>query len=131
MNVSELTSGEKLLIDRRRRQLTAAQAAKRRKVTLYRYNRFERDQERGPKVSLGALRPHEVAVLRRRRAGLSVGQLAKRLGVSAWWLSQMEAGKAPAGRLLAHWKGAPSPSRAKRRSGRLLRAPGRKRRRAS
>ena len=131
LNANELTTGEKLLLQRRRKDLTAVQAAKRHKATLYRYLRWERDQEPGPRIAVGKLAFHEKAFLLRRRGGHSVAAFAKKLGVSAWWLSQMEDGEAPDMRLRDHWTSAtrPRPSRARRAAS--PRAPARKRRRAS
>jgi len=131
LHASELTTGEKLLVLRRRAGLTAAKAAKKRKLSLYRYNRLERDEEDGPRVAVGKLAFHERAFLCRRRAGLTVDQLAKRFGVSGWWLSQMEAGKVPDARLRAGWAGQPPPNRSKGRQARSPRASARIRRRAS
>lgn len=131
LNASELSSGEKLLIVRRRKGRTVAQAAKASKTTLYRYVRWERDQEPGPAVAVGRLEFHEKAFLLRRRGGHSVAAFAKRLGVSAWWLSQMEAGEAPDMRLRDHWTGPAAPKRSRASPARSPRAPARKRRRAS
>lgn len=116
LNANELTIGEKLLLLRRRKGLTAANAAKRSKATLYRYLRWERDIEKGPHVSVGKVAFHEKAFLLRRRGGYSVAAFAKRLGVSPWWLSQMEDGKAPDMRLRDHWENAGRAGARKRRS---------------
>lgn len=100
----DLTRGERLLIVRRREGSTAADCAAGCGVSLYRYKRWERDQEDGPACAVGRLAAHEGALVLRRRAGLSVAELAAAVGVSAYWLSLMERGQAPASRLEAYWR---------------------------
>lgn len=149
---STLTNAERLLIARRRKRERKDQAAKRWRVSLYEYQRWERGEaepltreqrseqrrerrgdrlrsetlatkstksksERGrelervaPRVPIGALAFFEWAMVLRRRRGESVKRRADRMGVTPWWLSQMELGEAPDGALrkwmLTHEAGA-------------------------
>lgn len=131
MNMRDLTSGEKLLLHRRREGMTAAAAAKARKTSLYRYARWESDLEAGPSVALWRLAFYEKAFVLRRRAGMSVAELAKRFGITPWWLTQMESGQAPDGRLRDGWASHPPRKPSKGRHARHSRVPARKRRRTS
>jgi len=103
LSAKELTPGERLLIVRRREGTTKADCASGCGVTLYRYNRWESDDEVGPTAKTGRLAFHEQSMLLRRRAGVSVADFAKLVGVSPWWLRQMEIGEAPDDRLRAYW----------------------------
>jgi len=108
VNLSNLTLGERLLLERRRREESQQQAARRLRVSRYRYRAWEGDEqcdEVPPRAPLRLLREHEACFLRRRRAGVSVAALARALGTSPWWLTQMERGRAPIARLRAHWAG--------------------------
>ena len=105
MKTRDLTNGERVLLTRRRRTERKSQreAAADYGVTLYCYRRWEDDEEKPPGVALGKLLPHEACFIRRRRAGITLAQLAATLGVSRWWLCKMEYGKANTDRLVAHW----------------------------
>lgn len=109
--VRHVTAGEKLLIERRRAGQSQRDRAAVLEVTLYRYRRWEADEERGPLVDVGALEPHETCHLRRRRAGISLEDMAEVLDVSRWWVCQMEYGRAGADRLVRHWTGVDRPWR--------------------
>lgn len=106
MKTSDLTRGQRLLVDRRRRGETQRVAAARHEVSLYSYRRWELDAEDSdaPTVAIGSLKPHERCHLLRIRRGTSVQDLAADLGVSRWWLIQMEQGKVDATRLVVYWK---------------------------
>ncbi len=103
MKTSDLTEGERLLVDRRRRDESQRDAAARLGVTLYRYRALESGEADADAVAVGPLRPHERFFLLRRRHGISVGEIAAALGSSRWWVTQMEKGRAPAGLLEAYW----------------------------
>jgi DNA-binding XRE family transcriptional regulator len=106
MKTSELTLGEKLKIDRRRRGESQKEAAKRWEVTLYRYRQIETDEiskHPGIRPALRVIRPHERCYILRMREDVSVAVMAKRLGVSEWWFIQMEHGREDAGKLVEHW----------------------------
>ena len=103
-----LTKGERLLLDRKRRAETQAQAAVRYNVSPKIYGLWERDQyeaSMGIDTSflLGRLKPHERCLIRRRREQLTQGALAKRMGCSRWWLLRMEQGEAPVRDLVEYW----------------------------
>ena len=109
--IASLTDPEKLFLWRRRNGHTQAKAAKRCKVPMDQYVQAERGKDddaqrlvRVAKVKLGRLEDHERCVVHRRRAKLTIRELAERLGRSRWWINQMELGYAPCEELLAFWK---------------------------
>lgn len=123
VNLKNLTHGERLLLDRRRRGLSQASAARRLGVGLRRYRRLEGDEEQFDSIkgTPGTLEARTRAQLRkclmlaepitvgercyiaRRRAGVQRQALAWQLGVSRQWLTMMEQDRAPNGVLAAHW----------------------------
>lgn len=104
MLLKDLTAGERLFLDRRRDEFTQDQAADWYGVTRYQYRRWESDEDQGaPKVKLGRLHDYEECVIRRRRSGEALHELARKAGISRWWLCQMEYGRVPAERLVAFW----------------------------
>ena len=111
MKTRDLTNGEKLVVKRRRADESQREAATGFSVSLYRYRRWESDQDKPPNVSLGQLKPHEGCFMRRRRAGISLKTLADVLGVSRWWLCQMEYGNVATDRLVQHWSKVDQPWR--------------------
>ena len=104
MNLRDLTKGERLLIDRRRRGESQAEAAERLGLSVYAYRRFEEDVAEGPTADVEALELGEACYLERRREGLPASWVAERVGVSRWWLTQMERGREDADRLGAWWR---------------------------
>lgn len=85
-------------------------------VTFYRYRRWEKGIGDPPIVFLkGGLLDHEECYINRKRAGVSLGDLAKELGVTAWWLCQMEYGHASGIRLFDYWGHKTKPWRPKKR----------------
>ena len=105
LTTSKLTAGERLFIDRRRANETKDECAKAYEVSLYCYNQWEAGEWSAdmPTPSLGHLSKLEGYVILRRRAGVTVAELAQVLGTSSWWVTRMEAGNAPADRLLTFW----------------------------
>lgn len=105
MRVSDLTSGERLLIDRRRRAESMAEAALRLGVSRYRYRILERSK--GARLvrppAIGRVAPNERCLVLRTRSGMTVGELARQAGVSEWWVTQMERGAVSPDRLVAFW----------------------------
>lgn len=76
-------------------------------VSLKNYRAWElgegREDNRPAPPALGRLQPNEVFVIRRRREGLECQEICKAIGVSRWWLRQMELGIAPIDRLEEFW----------------------------
>jgi len=103
--VDKLKPHEALLLSRRREGRDQAQAARRHRVSLYRYRRWESGAELDeiPRPRLGRIQAHERCLIARMRAGLTVAEFAELAGVSRWWLIRMEAGKVPVDRLLEAW----------------------------
>lgn len=102
---SELKNNERLRVARERLGRTQVNYAKQHGVSLRAYKAAEAGDEdaaiRAP--AIGALRPHEACRVLRRRKGLTLEQLAAKLGVTPWWLCLMEQGKAPVATLLKFW----------------------------
>lgn len=104
LKTCDLANGLRLIIDRRRKALTQAQAAKKYKVSLFRYRAWEVDEATGvPDVAIGVLAPHERCYVERISRGVSLAAQAKKMGISRWWLRQMERGTANPERLIAYW----------------------------
>ncbi len=110
LKTNDLTNGERLFLARRRAGQNTHARADELGVSFYRYNRWEKDEdtEGAPKPRLGPLRAHERSHVLRRRAGVSVQDFARVLDVSAWWLTQMEAGVVSPERLTAFWRDFPT-----------------------
>lgn len=103
--VEKLKPHEALLLSRRRAGDGQSRAARRHRVSLYRYRRWEAGDELDgiPRPRLGRILAHERCLIARLRAGLTVAEFAQVAGVSRWWLIRMEAGQVPVDRLLAAW----------------------------
>lgn len=105
----KLQQYERLVIERRRRDESQAEAAKRYRVTLYEYRSWERGEGKVPAragASVRRLEPFEECFIQRSRVpGLTAAHLAKAVGCSRWWLTQMERGQQPAESLVACWQG--------------------------
>ncbi len=110
MELSDLTPGEKLKLNRRRLGCRHGQsqkkAAKRWRVTLYRYRQAETDRLEdyaGLMPRLIELREYEACYILRLRKNLSVIKMAKKIKVSEWWLIKMEHGREDSAKLVNHW----------------------------
>lgn len=113
----DLTPAERLIIARRRDDMTQDDAATFWEVPRDLYKRWESGRYDGPMVLLGELDPHEECFLLRRRARITRRDLAETVGVSLQWLTLMERGRAPVQRLLTHWsQRLNDPPRRRRRS---------------
>lgn len=103
IRTSDLTAGERYLIDRRRRDLSQAEAADEMGVSVYEWLQLETDEAKSGGPGVGALEDHEQCYLLRRRDGLTAAEVAKEIGVSRYWLSRMERGTAPVETLASYW----------------------------
>ena len=103
MEITDLDSGERMLIYRRRHGQSQREAADEYGVSFYRYRQMEAGDVPCRPPPLGTLQDHERFFICRKRSGLSVREMAKRLGVSGFWVSQMELGRAPIKRLARYW----------------------------
>lgn len=107
VKTSELTRGTRLRIERRRLKQTQVQAAHRWKVPVNIYRGWEHDDVVGPSspsVPLGKLRTYEECWVLRQRSGKTLQVLCEEIGISRWWLTQMESGDAPVKRLKNYWQ---------------------------
>jgi cytoskeletal protein RodZ len=106
MDQDRLTKGELLRIQRRRRNETQAEAAATLQIPLSAYKDLEADRECAweltqlPNIRL---RDYELCFLARRRQGWNLDELAAKSGLTKWYLSQIERGKAPSATLLRFW----------------------------
>jgi hypothetical protein len=103
---SQLTKGEKLYIHRKRLRFTQFQMAVRCGVCLAEYRSMELDEE-GTTVGYHTIAPikeREVYATLRRRQGITKSELAREIGVSAYWLGRMEEGAAPVATLAKFWE---------------------------
>lgn len=100
-----LTEGERLLIERRRKEENQSQAAKRYGVRFDTYSWWERDlrSQDVPHAEVGKLTRGETCYILRRRAGLTRKQVAEGIGVSSFWITQMEKEKTKSNRLGKYW----------------------------
>lgn len=105
ISARELTPAERLLLYRRRNHLTQDQAAEDWAVNPWTYRMWEGGHRTDdiPSPGLGALRDHEVCLIRRRRAGWTRDAVASMVGISNSWLTQMERGRIPCQPLVEFW----------------------------
>lgn len=105
MAVITPTRGESLLLWRRREGLNQTQAAAAFEVHVDKYREWEADRSPAdqPRKHLGQLKPHEVCLLKRRRAGITQREVAAEIGCTRLWVIQMENGDAPTERLCEFW----------------------------
>lgn len=107
LSTSQLTNGEKLFILRRRACNTQEREARLSELPISAYKKLENDEKcayalkAGP---VGKLLDYEACVAQRRRAGYTLDDLVEKVGLTKWWLCQIEKGKAPVDTLLAFWK---------------------------
>lgn len=100
-----LTTGERLLVDRRRREETQGEAAARHGVGRAVYGRWERSNDRDvPAPKVGRLSPNERCLLYRRRADKTQAEVAKDLGCCRWAVNQMERNGGACDTLLWYWE---------------------------
>ena len=92
----------------RRRRLGWSQeaAAHHYLVPVLTYSKWERGQIDCPKkvAPLKNLKPHERAIIYRRRAGLRQADIAASLGCSRYWVHRMETGIENADNLILYWE---------------------------
>ena len=101
-----LSAPERLLISRRREGIGQSKAAKRWGVTEWQYRMWESGHTAIPAWvcwRMAKLEPHESCFIKRRRAGMKRTELAEEVGVSCWWITQMERGSVPCDRLVSYW----------------------------
>ena len=104
--VEDLSYEERLLIYRRREDLTQQQMADRLGVSRNTYNRLEQghNTDRRPDApSVEPLRDHEHCFIMRRRSGWSQTMCAEEMGISTYWFRTMEMGQVYVGRLVDFW----------------------------
>lgn len=94
----DLAYKEKMYLDRRRRRIKFWGCERRYAKVLgvpwekYLLLRDGRSVD-GPPIELGEIKPHEVLIVRRLRAGLTVKALAKILGWKVQYIDRMESGR--------------------------------------
>lgn len=86
--------------------MTQVQAARQLGTSLYEYRRIEAGEVEAERAPLpGGLRDHERCYIARLRAELRLEDLAPKVGVTMFWLCQMERGTAPIDTLVTYWQG--------------------------
>lgn len=103
----KLKPHERLFINRRRLGKTQVQMARKMRISVHIYRQWEGSMETNgiPKTTaIGKLSVQEQCVVSRRRNGISVEQLAKKLKCCKQWLRNMERGTASIERLFNYWK---------------------------
>lgn len=98
-----LTRGEKLYLQRKRFRQNSADSAARHDVSVEQYRRWEIDAETGPDVFLGGIELREHYAIMRRRMGLTLQDLADRMGCSINTVSRAESGNGPLTRVIEYW----------------------------
>lgn len=106
LTADQLTYGERWFIARRRRGLTQDAMAALHDMSVRVYN----DVERGRMIPVGSdptvnslTDVEQCVLLRRRTPRMTQARLARRVGVSRYWLHAMETGKANPARLVEYW----------------------------
>lgn len=100
----ELTKGERLFLNRRRKGLTWYQAAEFWKVPGKRYRLWESDAvDNAPSVNVPNLEPREECIIQRRRFKITQERLGKELNLSRAWINAMENESADPARLVFFW----------------------------
>ena len=92
LEINNLTQGERLLLDRRRRGVSQSDAVE--GVDRKTYRKWETDEshEDAPEITIHEIYPHEQLLLIRRRMGLNQTEMAERLGISLSWQKTLESG---------------------------------------
>ncbi|MEE8181752.1 MAG: hypothetical protein V3T87_00395 [Candidatus Thorarchaeota archaeon] len=106
LKITDLTRGEKLYIKRKRLGLSQIEMSVDIGVIHSKYRAMEQDVEGSepPFITLGTLLECESYCVSRVRAGVNKTKLAAEIGVSVYWLRQMERGTAPIKRLADFWE---------------------------
>jgi len=98
IDLKRLTLGETLLISRRRSGLSQDEMARVNGITRNFYGEVERDQSEYQGMNFCEVEPLEVnekIMLCRRRSSMTQGEIAEQIGITRYWLNQMEVGTAP------------------------------------
>jgi len=98
IDLKRLTLGESLLISRRRSGLSQDEMAKAKGITRNFYGEVERDQSEYDGMNFCEVEPleaNEKVMLCRRRSSMTQSEIAEQIGVTRYWVNQMEIGAAP------------------------------------
>lgn len=99
------TRSERVLIWRRRSQLTQEEAAQEYGVSHRRWGRWERgDEEPQLNKEVNTLTIYEKLYLLRRRQGVSQQKVAEALGCTRAWVQMMETGQSGSEQLQKYWE---------------------------
>jgi len=101
----DLTNSERLYLQRRRDGDSQPEAAIEWGCSEWTYRMYEIGVlDIGVKINIGEAKPNELCIIMRRRLGIKRKDLAKKVGVSGWWLTQMEQGIVPFEKLVEYWR---------------------------
>lgn len=110
-----LTTGERMLVHRKRLGISQAEAARRACTYRMQYSRWENDAQKGAPLTPNVkLELTEILMLQRRRSGMTQRQLGNAVGCSRQHVVEMEAGRAPADKLITYWSVVSAASRRRR-----------------
>ena len=105
LSTSNLTPAERMIIWRRRNDMSQTAAAVHLKVSPWTYRLWENGERSDqPNVVIGKLHEYEACFIQRRRLAMTRKECAKQVGISPWWLTNMERGRIDAQRLIDFWK---------------------------
>lgn len=103
--LEEITPAERLLVWRRRHGLSQEALAQQWGVSMRTLLGWEYGtREAVPKLPVLPLGNGEVCFLYRRRAKVKLSKVASDIGVTAYWVTQMERGRANPQSLLEYWE---------------------------
>ncbi len=106
VSTNSLTGGELMLLVRKRRGLSQKQAGENCDVSRATWSKWERDIVEPPFGTVMSEPPtaQELAMLQRRRKGMTQKDIAEEVGCSRYWVSQMETGQADSKVLEGYWE---------------------------
>ena len=106
LQLQQITSGEKLVVQRRRLKQNQREAAKAHGVSRNTYAAWELDlatTQDVPDTELSQLEDREACWLLRRRGNWSQDTIAEEIGCSRVWVANMELGQWPCTQLVEYW----------------------------
>lgn len=106
LDIKGLTTGEILLLARRRSGESQEKCAHGHGLTRNAYGKLERDDDTHANVKipvLNELTDAERCLILRRRSGLKQDECAEEIGITRFWFNRIEVGKVDASSLVVYW----------------------------
>lgn len=102
-----LTTGERFLIDRKRKNMGQEEYSKKfLDMTRNQYGRVERGMDENSDIGISQLSPLsdiEICFIKRKRSGKSQAQCAAEMKVTRFWYNQMESNRVDSKALIDFW----------------------------